>query len=105
MDYKNFRVVCIVRVVLLCATIFLASYLVIQTSYYATITILAGLVVFQAIALVQYIEKTNQDLTRFLQAIRYEDFSQSFTGKGLGDSFNQLRSAYNEVLDAFRKTR
>ncbi|MBN2289038.1 MAG: GHKL domain-containing protein [Candidatus Glassbacteria bacterium] len=105
MDYKNFRAVCIVRVVLLCATIFLASYLVIRTSYYATITILAGLVVFQAIALINYIEKTNQYLTRFLQAIRHEDFSQSFTGKGLGASFDQLRSAYNEVLDAFRRTR
>ncbi|MCY4351748.1 MAG: ATP-binding protein, partial [Gemmatimonadetes bacterium] len=48
---------------------------------------------------------TQRDLTRFLQAIRYEDFSQSFTGAGLGSAYNNLKDAFNEVLEAFRKTR
>ncbi len=60
---------------------------------------------YQTWALIHYVERTQRDLTRFLQAIRYEDFSQSFTGAGLGSAYNNLKDAFNEVLEAFRKTR
>jgi signal transduction histidine kinase len=61
---------------------------------------------YQVGALIHYVERTNRDLTRFLQAIRYEDFSQSFSlGTGLGSTYTDLKEAFNEVLDAFRKTR
>jgi nitrogen fixation/metabolism regulation signal transduction histidine kinase len=51
------------------------------------------------------VEKTQRDLTRFLEAVEHEDFAQTFSGKGLGRSFAALTSAYNAVLDKFRETR
>ncbi len=93
------------RVSLLIATICLFSYLIFQMHYYATILIIGTLIVYQTYALIRYVEKTNLDLTRFLEAVRNEDFTQSFTGAGLGSSFNQLRAAYNEVLNVLQQAR
>lgn len=106
MVYRHFRLVCILRVVVLCATAYLFFYLLFQTTYYATLLIVGAWTVYQVGALIHYVERTNRDLTRFLQAIRYEDFSQTFTlGTGLGSAYTDLKEAFNEVLNAFRKTR
>ena len=90
---------------LLCVTTCLFFYCLFFSEYYATLAIIGACVVYQTWALIHYVERTQRDLTRFLQAIRYEDFSQSFTGAGLGSAYNNLKDAFNEVLEAFRKTR
>ncbi|MDE2890871.1 MAG: ATP-binding protein [Gemmatimonadota bacterium] len=105
MVYRHFRTLCIVRVAFLCATICALAYVLFETSYYTTVLILAGMTLYQAYALIHYVERTSRDLTRFLQAVRYEDFSQSFSGRGLGAAFDDLKEAFNEVLNAFRRTR
>jgi signal transduction histidine kinase len=51
------------------------------------------------------VERTNRDLTRFLQAIRYEDLSQTYSNSGIGSSYSDLKTAFTEVLDAFRRAR
>lgn len=105
MAYKHFRLICILRVALLCATTYLFFYLFFSTIYYATLIIVGAWILYQTWALMHFVERTNRDLTRFFQAIRYEDFSQSFAGAGLGTAYNDLKEAFNDVLDAFRKTR
>ncbi len=105
MAYKHFRLICVLRVALLCITTCLFFYCLFFSEYYATLAIIGACVVYQTWALIHYVERTQRDLTRFLQAIRYEDFAQSFTGAGLGSAYNNLKDAFNEVLEAFRKTR
>jgi len=105
MVYKNFRLQCIVRVLVLGATITLFSHLLVGTPWYATTLIVGSIALYQVYALIHYVEKTNRDLTRFLQSIRHSDFSQTFTGGGLGASFDALNAAFSEVTDAFRRTR
>ena len=105
MIYKHFRINLLARVGCLCATVYVFFYLLFDTQFYATLLIVGAVVAGQTYYLLYYVERTNRDLTRFLQAIRYEDFSQSFIGAGLGSSFNDLKAAFTEVLDAFRKTR
>ncbi|MCE2432817.1 MAG: ATP-binding protein [Candidatus Latescibacteria bacterium] len=105
MAYKHFRLICVLRVALLCVTTCLFFYCLFFSAYYATLAIIGACVVYQTWVLIHYVERTQRDLTRFLQAIRYEDFSQSFTGAGLGSAYNNLKDAFNEVLEAFRKTR
>ncbi len=105
MAYKHFRLICVLRVAFLCVTTCLFFYCLFFTEYYATLAIIGACVLYQTWALIHYVERTQRDLTRFLQAIRYEDFSQSFTGAGLGSAYNNLKDAFNEVIEAFRKTR
>ncbi len=105
MVYKRFRVVLIGRVVLLSGTIFLLFYLLLQTAYYAAAFLVTLFILYQITSLVQYVEKTNRDLTRFLDAIKYSDFSQTFVLSGLGSSFSELKQAFNEVIQKFQDAR
>ncbi|MDZ7289245.1 MAG: ATP-binding protein [candidate division KSB1 bacterium] len=105
MVYRNFRLNCIIRVVLLGATICLFFYLLWQTALYASLLIVAVVILYQIYSLIHYVEKTNRDLTRFLEAIKHSDFSQSFSGAGLGSSFDALKAAFNEVIGEFRRAR
>jgi two-component system, NtrC family, nitrogen regulation sensor histidine kinase NtrY len=105
MGYRNFREVSLLRVLLLCATLILFSYLVLSTSYYVTALIAGLLAAYETYALIQHVERTNRELSRFLEAIRHGDFSQSFSGAGLGPIFDELRLNFNEVFEAFRRAR
>ncbi len=105
MVYRHFRLACVWRVVLLGITIYLFVYLLNRTSFYA-LTFMTGLIIlYEIYSLIHFVEKTNRDLNRFLDAVKYEDFSQSFSGLGLGSSFNDLKEAFNEVLRKFQRTR
>jgi nitrogen fixation/metabolism regulation signal transduction histidine kinase len=63
------------------------------------------IIIYETYSLIHYVEKTNRDLSRFLEAIKYEDFSQSFSSLGLGTSFNDLKEAFHEILQKFQRTR
>lgn len=107
MVYKRFRVVVIARVFLLIATIYLLLHLIfnLETRLYASMLIVVLVIIYQSYALIHYVEKTNRDLQRFLMTIKHEDFSQTFIGVGLGSSFEDLKEAFNDVIEKFYKAR
>ncbi|HEY5615107.1 MAG TPA: ATP-binding protein [Bacteroidota bacterium] len=105
MAYRHFRVGVLVRIVALCGTLVLFLYLLQQTEFYATAAV-AGIVAFALIVnLILYVEKTNRDLSRFLAAVRYGDFSQTFSASGRGTAFDDLRQSFADVMNELRKTR
>ncbi len=105
MVYKHFRLNCIIRVLFLAVTLCIFFYLLFQTTLYSATFIAVIIIFYQLYALIYYVEKTNRDLVRFLQSIKYGDFSQSYKESGLGSSFDALKNAFTEVSNAFRKTR
>ncbi len=61
---------------------------------------------FQLYNLFNYVDGTNRKLTRFLESIKYADFTSGFAGDDrAGASFRELNQALTEVMDAFRQTR
>lgn len=102
---KNFRVGVLLRILLLIGTIALWLYLIFQTEYYVTITLLSATIIFQSVWLIQYVEQTNKKLTRFLNSIRYSDFSRSFKKHEVGSSFDELNQAFSGVIEEFKKER
>ncbi len=105
MNYKHFRFIAILRVLFLCSSVYLFFILLLRTGLYATIFIVCALIIYQIYALIRFVEKTNKQLSRFLEAIRHSDFSQSFSSKGLGYSFDDLNNAFSAVISDFKKTR
>ena len=106
--YRAFRTRVVLRVALLGVTLWLLFYLIaagVNHPAVVLVVVLVVLLLYQIYALIHYVERTNRDLARFLAAIRYADFSQSFVSGGLGSSFDELKTAFNEVLDAFRQAR
>lgn len=105
MVFNRFRINCIVRILLIGASIYLFFFLLFRTSLYTALFILGIIILFQIFDLIRYVEKTNRDLTRFFESIKYGDFSQTFRDKGFGPSFDTLKEAFTDVMTAFRKAR
>ncbi len=101
----NFRVQCALRILLLTACISAFLLLILSTSFYFTTTLFGLVVVFQIVSLVRYVEKTSRDLARFLDAIEYNDFTQSFANVGGGKAFSELRTAFANVMRKFQGAR
>ncbi|NUM79323.1 GHKL domain-containing protein [bacterium] len=105
MVYNRFRILCTIRVIVLALTTHVFFYLLSQTSLYVTTALVGITIIYQIYALIIFVEKTNRDLTRFLESIRHEDFSQTFSGSGWGSSFDELKSAFSQIITDFRKAR
>ena len=105
MFFKNFRFQIVLRVLLICATLYLFFHLLFNSSMYVTIIFLLLIVIYQIVALIRYAELTSRQLSRFLQSIRHADFSQSFTTGKLGSSFSELNQSFSDVISDFRKIR
>ncbi len=105
MGFKNYRINIIIRVILLVLTIFLLFYYFRKHDYYIAPVILAVLIIVQVTSLIRFIDKTNRELTSFLQSIRFSEFTRSFQIEGMGGTFNELNKAFNEVMLDFQKVR
>jgi two-component system nitrogen regulation sensor histidine kinase NtrY len=104
MGFKNYRLNIIIRIILMTATIFLLFY-TLKSNYFITPVIVAVVVIFQATSLIRYLDRTNRELTSFLESIRFSEFTRSFQIEDMGGSFNELNKAFNEVMADFQKVR
>jgi len=105
MGFKSFRLNVSVRCLVLACFLLLLFYLLTRTELYATSALVLVVAAYQIYALIHFVEKTNRELTRFLLAIRYGDFTQSFSSRGRGRSFDELNTAFSEVVDHLQKIR
>ena len=105
MNFRNFRLNVVVRILMiLVSVVILLSIIGDATLLISSITLII-LIVWQIYGLVRYVERTNRKLSVFFDAVRHSDFSSSFSDQGLGKSFDELNQAFNEVIEAFQKTR
>jgi two-component system nitrogen regulation sensor histidine kinase NtrY len=103
---KHFSIGIIVRLVFVFFVLASISYLLQSTDSYLASIVLGIILVFQFIELYHHVNSVNYKLIRFLESVRYSDFSSSFTADNkMGKSFKALNLAFNEVTDAFKKTR
>lgn len=100
---KNFRLQIILRIsfITLLLLVFSYSWQLQNSLLIAFVT--GALVFYNVFGLIRYTEKANRDLTRFLESIQYEDFSQNFSGKRMGKSFDELSKAFNKIVKDFQR--
>jgi len=104
MIFKNFRINIIVRILLLAASVFLFFY-ALNTDFRIVPVLIGIVIVFLVFSLIRYVDRTNRDLTSFLESIRFSEFTRSFQIEGMGNSFNELNKAFNDVINDFQKVR
>jgi len=106
MGFRSFAFGVIYRVVLLVLVAFIGITIYLNENSYLLSFILFVILLFQTYNLIEYGNTTNKKITRFLESIRYADFSSSFTKDSpLGKSFKEMNMSFNEVINAFKKTR
>jgi len=89
----------------ICATITAAAMMCCGLHRPWLILPLLGILAFQVLRLVHFMDQTNRNFVRFLEAINYSDFSQSFTDRKLGRSFSELSKAFTQVVEKFQQAR
>jgi two-component system, NtrC family, nitrogen regulation sensor histidine kinase NtrY len=104
MIFKNFRINIIIRIIILVVSVFL-FFLSLKTDYQITPFLVGGVILFEVFTLIRYVDRTNRDLTSFLESIRFAEFTRSFKIQGMGSSFDELNKAFNDVINDFQKVR
>ncbi len=106
MIFKKFSIGVIVRLALVFVVLAFIAYLIQSSTNYLGPVVLGVVVIFQFIELYHYITSLNKKVIRFLESVRYSDFSSGFSSDNkMGKSFKELNLAFNEVLEVFRQTR
>ena len=105
MIHRNFKFQITLRILFLASFIYVFFFLLLNSELYVTLIIVAALIIYQVFSLIRFVDTTNRRLSRFLQAIRHADFSQSFSSLGLGSSFRELNESFAEVIRDFQQIR
>lgn len=105
MGFKQFSLLLTVRLMLLFITVMSLAILVISPGFLAASLLITLVALGQIFEIVRFVKLTNDDLTRFLDAMRYGDFGQKFDHAGMGAGFIELGEAITDILERFRQYR
>jgi two-component system nitrogen regulation sensor histidine kinase NtrY len=73
--------------------------------YLFGILLFSFLLFAQIIAMVRYLNKSNEEIKSFFDSIKYDDLDQSFTTIGHNEAANRLNEEFNKVIDQFKEIR
>lgn len=106
MVYKRFSIGVGFRILLIILCLYLGLWLYYRQELWLAPGILGFISLIQIGELVYYVNSVNHKLARFLDSIRFTDFSSSFTSDSqMGGSFREVNMAFNEVMNVFKQTR
>jgi len=103
--FGKFRVRVVIHILLICGNIGIATLLGFYLKRPWLVLPMVALLVIQIHRLIRIMDQTNRNFVRFLEAINYSDFSQSFTDRNLGRSFTELSNAFTQVVEKFQQAR
>jgi two-component system, NtrC family, nitrogen regulation sensor histidine kinase NtrY len=102
----NWRSPFVTRVGILVATIVLFAFSVTGKSPSVLLILaLLGAIVFQVTRLLQVVEASNTNIASFLDAIRFDDLSQSFKTDSPEPTLQKLNQELNDALSKLRSSR
>src|SRR5690349_19709831 len=93
------------RVLLLVATSFALFETIRRPGLGAARIVAAGLSLWALAELWRYIQRTNRELARFLEALRLGDLSQSFSHRAAGSGFTEIGEALDQGIRRLRDER
>jgi nitrogen fixation/metabolism regulation signal transduction histidine kinase len=105
MVFNRFASQLLVRVVGLLALVAALAVVLVAGDFVAVAALLGAAAIAQAWAVVRFVNRTNTELTRFLESIHYDDFTRSFAIGHLSESFADLEAAFEDVMERFRSVR
>jgi len=103
--FRRFRARIVLRLSLigLILTATIIAYLELEN--YVWLVLGGVLLIWQINALLSSLERVSRDLTSFLEAIQYSDFTQTFRSPFPDKIFQNLYQAFEQVMDSFHETR
>jgi two-component system, NtrC family, nitrogen regulation sensor histidine kinase NtrY len=102
MNFSRYEISLTLRIVFLFVSLTVAAFCLVNGK--ATLLIFLGiLLIFQTINLIQFLNKTNRELSQFIESVQYRDFSVQFSEKNAPISVRTLRKAFNQINSTFKQ--
>ena len=101
---KKFTIQVILRISLIALCCMLLAHFAIRDLWF-TVSAFGVLICIQIITLIRYVNQTNYSLSRFLNALKTEDYSVYFAPTGRGDSFARIYNDFNKILSIFKQNK
>jgi len=105
MGFKKFSLLLGGRLVLIMLALLGLTYLYTLPGYLASTVLAFSVVSVLTFEMINFVSKTNAEVTRFLDAARYADFGQRFNFHGLGAGFGELGETFTDILKRFQLAR
>lgn len=101
MTFKNYDWNLILRIVLLFATLSAAA-LLLSNGFILFMLLVLVLIIFQAIDLYRFSNKSRKELEQFVESVHYRDFSRHFDEKNAPVAVQPMRKGFNEINSTFK---
>jgi two-component system, NtrC family, nitrogen regulation sensor histidine kinase NtrY len=105
MAYSRYRTGIVLRTAGLFLTVAAVAWMVANTQWYVTIALGVALAVAETTFLIRFATQSSRELARFLDALSYDDLSQSFAGLAADGAQRELGTAMERVLARLRASR
>jgi nitrogen fixation/metabolism regulation signal transduction histidine kinase len=105
MGFSRFGVSLAVRLFFLLLSLAAVGFLVITPGQHAATLLALALTISLTVGVFKFINRTNLEVARFLNAARYADFGHRFEFGKLGAGFPELGNTFTYILDRFREDR
>ncbi len=105
MGSNNFKIIILVRVAAMTLTIIWLVSLFYADAFALTKGLIIVGLIYQIYALIQFLDRTNRELAGFLNAIKYDDFTHTYSTRKTGTSQDLLHEEFNKVIKKFREIR
>lgn len=101
---KKFTLQITFRIFLILSFCFLFVVFLQRDIIFSTIGV-GVIILIQIYYLIQYVDNTNYSLSKFLQALKNEDYSVYFSPTKKGDSFVKVYEDFNHIIKLFKKNK
>jgi|TARA_Y100000310_G_scaffold301099_1_gene337263 nitrogen fixation/metabolism regulation signal transduction histidine kinase len=105
MGFKRFSVLLAVRLLVIMLALAVLAYLATSPGYYAAKLLVLIVTLTLGWEIFRFVSKTNQEVSRFLDAARYADFGQRFELGPVGAGFTELGETFTAIMERFRDDR
>jgi two-component system nitrogen regulation sensor histidine kinase NtrY len=101
MIFKTFQARILIRVLLLFLTLTVAAFFLVK-QWHLYLALVSPLVIYQIYEFIIFQKKTHDELSQFVEAIHYRDFSRYFDEKHAPLDLQPLRKGFNEINSTFK---
>jgi two-component system, NtrC family, nitrogen regulation sensor histidine kinase NtrY len=101
MIFRKYEWRILLQVLLLVATLGVASFLIVK-GWYVYLLITLPVIIYQVVEFYRFHHKAHKELEQFVEAVHYRDFSRYFDVKHATSDIQPLRKGFNEINTTFK---
>jgi two-component system nitrogen regulation sensor histidine kinase NtrY len=102
MDFSRFHAHIVLQVSALVTSLAALIWMIGHTRWYVTIALMLSVAILQTLQLIRFASRSGREVTRFLNAVAFDDPATSFSGLANDTAFAALGTAMTRVLEKLR---